>query len=261
MGRRTEDVPAGVALLAQADALPVQLFQPFYQGVVQVSERLPTCCKGRQTRHVLLLVILGEPQEELVRCETDIHGAQNALETALQDIDFFRIGHRHFSKLNVHKYQDRLLARNAENRNHTLSCESVTLTMIGINSKPIDSPIQARSLDGAQRNPGQPTSHSPRNKRICPLTEIKAPRPSADHNTAASVVLSQGQKKLVALARLLLSNATLWVLEEHFVGLDVHAVETLFASRAFRCSEQRCPPTTDEQTWIRSFGPAVHRAE
>lgn len=40
-------------------------------------------------------------------------------------------------------------------------------------------------------------------------------------------VLSQGQKKRVALARLLLSSAQLWVLDEPFVGLDVHAVELL----------------------------------
>lgn len=40
-------------------------------------------------------------------------------------------------------------------------------------------------------------------------------------------VLSQGQKKRVALARLLLSGAKLWVLDEPFVGLDVNAVELL----------------------------------
>jgi len=40
-------------------------------------------------------------------------------------------------------------------------------------------------------------------------------------------VLSQGQKKRVALARLLLSSAKLWVLDEPFVGLDVNAVELL----------------------------------
>lgn len=42
-------------------------------------------------------------------------------------------------------------------------------------------------------------------------------------------VLSQGQKKRVALARLLLSGAKLWVLDEPFVGLDVNAVELLQA--------------------------------
>jgi heme exporter protein A len=40
-------------------------------------------------------------------------------------------------------------------------------------------------------------------------------------------VLSQGQKKRVALARLLLSNARLWVLDEPFVALDHSAVEHL----------------------------------
>jgi heme exporter protein A len=39
--------------------------------------------------------------------------------------------------------------------------------------------------------------------------------------------LSQGQKRRVALARLLLSNAKLWVLDEPFVALDVAAVELL----------------------------------
>ena len=42
-------------------------------------------------------------------------------------------------------------------------------------------------------------------------------------------VLSQGHKKRVALARLLLSSAKMWVLDEPFVGLDVHAVELLQA--------------------------------
>lgn len=39
--------------------------------------------------------------------------------------------------------------------------------------------------------------------------------------------LSQGQKRRVALARLLLSKASLWVLDEPFVALDVAAVELL----------------------------------
>lgn len=37
-------------------------------------------------------------------------------------------------------------------------------------------------------------------------------------------VLSQGQKRRVALARLLLSRSALWVLDEPFVALDVKAV-------------------------------------
>ncbi len=39
--------------------------------------------------------------------------------------------------------------------------------------------------------------------------------------------LSQGQKRRVALARLLVSQASLWVLDEPFVALDVAAVELL----------------------------------
>jgi heme exporter protein A len=41
--------------------------------------------------------------------------------------------------------------------------------------------------------------------------------------------LSQGQKRRVALARLLTSGAKLWVLDEPFVALDVRAVEMLCA--------------------------------
>ncbi len=40
-------------------------------------------------------------------------------------------------------------------------------------------------------------------------------------------MLSQGQKRRVALARLLLSSAKLWILDEPFVALDVKAVELL----------------------------------
>jgi heme exporter protein A len=40
-------------------------------------------------------------------------------------------------------------------------------------------------------------------------------------------VLSQGQKKRVALARLLLSRATLWILDEPFTALDLAAVDLL----------------------------------
>ena len=42
-----------------------------------------------------------------------------------------------------------------------------------------------------------------------------------------SRVLSQGQKRRVALARLLCSQARLWVLDEPFVALDVAAVDQL----------------------------------
>ena len=40
-------------------------------------------------------------------------------------------------------------------------------------------------------------------------------------------VLSQGQKRRVALSRLLLSHAQLWVLDEPFTALDVGAVDML----------------------------------
>ena len=40
-------------------------------------------------------------------------------------------------------------------------------------------------------------------------------------------VLSQGQKRRVALARLLLSKATLWILDEPFTALDSAAVNVL----------------------------------
>ena len=39
--------------------------------------------------------------------------------------------------------------------------------------------------------------------------------------------LSQGQKRRVALSRLLISDAPLWILDEPFVALDVAAVELL----------------------------------
>ncbi|WP_456374776.1 cytochrome c biogenesis heme-transporting ATPase CcmA [Thiolapillus sp.] len=47
------------------------------------------------------------------------------------------------------------------------------------------------------------------------------------HEDLPARVLSQGQQKRVALARLLLSQAPLWILDEPFVGLDVAAVALL----------------------------------
>ena len=47
------------------------------------------------------------------------------------------------------------------------------------------------------------------------------------HEDLPARVLSQGQQKRVALARLLLTKAPLWILDEPFVGLDVAAVELL----------------------------------
>ncbi len=40
-------------------------------------------------------------------------------------------------------------------------------------------------------------------------------------------MLSQGQKKRVALARLILSRAPLWILDEPFTALDLDAVDLL----------------------------------
>ncbi len=40
-------------------------------------------------------------------------------------------------------------------------------------------------------------------------------------------VLSQGQKKRVALARIMLAGTPLWILDEPFTALDVHAVDVL----------------------------------
>ncbi len=47
------------------------------------------------------------------------------------------------------------------------------------------------------------------------------------HEDLPSRVLSQGQQKRVALARLLVSRAPLWLLDEPFVGLDAAAVAFL----------------------------------
>jgi heme exporter protein A len=50
-------------------------------------------------------------------------------------------------------------------------------------------------------------------------------------------MLSQGQKKRVALARLILSKASLWILDEPFTALDTDAVElmqTLIAEQVAR---------------------------
>ncbi len=52
-----------------------------------------------------------------------------------------------------------------------------------------------------------------------------------------TMVLSQGQKKRVALARLLLTGARLWILDEPFVALDIKAVallESLIVSQVER---------------------------
>ena len=47
------------------------------------------------------------------------------------------------------------------------------------------------------------------------------------HEDLETKVLSQGQQRRVALARLLVSKAPLWILDEPFVALDAAAVELL----------------------------------
>jgi heme exporter protein A len=49
----------------------------------------------------------------------------------------------------------------------------------------------------------------------------------AGYEDLPTKVLSQGQKRRVALARLLLSSASLWVLDEPFTALDLAAVDLL----------------------------------
>ena len=71
----------------------------------------------------------------------------------------------------------------------------------------------------------------------CKLDGIKVDRKQAwdalermglrGHEDLPARVLSQGQQKRVALARLLLTKAPLWVLDEPFVGLDKAAVDLL----------------------------------
>ena len=47
------------------------------------------------------------------------------------------------------------------------------------------------------------------------------------HEDLEAKVLSQGQKRRVALSRLLVNNAVLWVLDEPFTALDTAAVDLL----------------------------------
>ena len=51
-------------------------------------------------------------------------------------------------------------------------------------------------------------------------------------------VLSQGQKRRVMLARLLVSDAPLWILDEPLTALDVHAVELIQARLAEHLAKQ-----------------------
>ena len=52
----------------------------------------------------------------------------------------------------------------------------------------------------------------------------------SDHDDLPVKLLSQGQRRRVALARLLISRARLWILDEPFTALDVIAIEGLQAS-------------------------------
>ncbi len=49
----------------------------------------------------------------------------------------------------------------------------------------------------------------------------------SDHDDLPVKLLSQGQRRRVALARLLVSRASLWILDEPFTALDVTAIEGL----------------------------------
>lgn len=71
----------------------------------------------------------------------------------------------------------------------------------------------------------------------CELDNLELDRESAvsalvkmglrGHEDLPARVLSQGQKRRVALARLLVSKTTFWVLDEPFTALDVAAVDLL----------------------------------
>ena len=68
-------------------------------------------------------------------------------------------------------------------------------------------------------------SHITRTQAIAALTQVNIVR-CAD---LPSRVLSQGQKRRVALARLWLHDSALWILDEPFTALDAAAIETLTA--------------------------------
>jgi len=61
-------------------------------------------------------------------------------------------------------------------------------------------------------------------------------------------VLSQGQKRRVMLARLLVSSAPLWILDEPLTALDVHAVELIQARLAEHLASQGMVILTTHQT-------------
>lgn len=61
-------------------------------------------------------------------------------------------------------------------------------------------------------------------------------------------VLSQGQKRRAALARLIASKATLWVLDEPFVALDKHAQDVLSDVISYHVSQGGMALFTSHQT-------------
>lgn len=61
-------------------------------------------------------------------------------------------------------------------------------------------------------------------------------------------VLSQGQKRRVGLARLLVSNAPLWILDEPLTALDTRAVELIQARLAHHLAQQGMIVLTTHQT-------------
>ena len=58
----------------------------------------------------------------------------------------------------------------------------------------------------------------------------------AGREELACKYLSQGQKRRVALARLVKEKRPLWVLDEPFTALDVHAVADLAATLSDHCA-------------------------
>lgn len=78
------------------------------------------------------------------------------------------------------------------------------------------------------------------------------------HEDLPTKYLSQGQKRRVGLARLLTNRARLWILDEPFTALDVHAVEMLQGViRDHLASDGMCILTTHQEVPLTS-GHARH---
>jgi heme exporter protein A len=71
-------------------------------------------------------------------------------------------------------------------------------------------------------------------------------------------MLSQGQKKRVALARLILSRAPLWILDEPFTALDVDAVDLLQGLIADHVASGGMTLLTTHQAVPLTSGQALH---